>query len=536
MEQSLLWIELLVASCLMVAVALVDGARSKRVWFRWFIMVSGVLIPLACWTTVTYLACWLRMVARVGPPAKPWFIAVLAGVFVIITSIVLRRGLPNRRAASWPAWKLNLVFGAVCILSFMTFWNLDLNARNQLGHLQARASSIINAIFPPSIPDAQNAAHVYEQAFDSLEITSEKQIIPWSNTIGEWLDPPHRTGATSRPGDEQIRKILKDYSRGLNQLRKAAQMEQCNFVGYCDRIDLLKVLLGQVTNVRTAGEILAADARMRAMDGDLAGAVADINALFSMSEHITREPTMITALNAIALEGRAVRTLEIILAENRVTAADLASLNINPLFSHGRTVRLAFLGQEAFGLTTLASLGDPGYQPLPRRYLPGILIPMYRVFLMNDEIQSHNIATREWQRLAMMPYHKSAEQWETLSTRLTGKQTGFIISRMLSATSRYPSRAAEGDAKHRLAILAVAVTKYRLKTGSLPENLEQLTPEFIEMIPTDPFTGKPMRMIRTKDGQARLYSLGPNRKDDESRMLNNAERTGDVVFRLISGK
>jgi hypothetical protein len=535
MGQILLWIELLAASCLMVTVATVDAARCKQFGFRWAIVVGSILAPLGCWATVTYIAVWMRVVAKVGPPERPWFLATLAGMFVIIALIILLRGMRNRQAAGWPAWKLNLIFAAVCVLSLITFWNLDLTARDRLGRLRDRADSIMAATFPPRIPDSQNAARVYEQAFESLDMATNRKIINWAIPVCKWLDTSEEKQPSSRPSDAKIREILQTNSRGLKQLRRAAGIKQCSFGGYWSSDELLNLLLSEISSMRSAAELLAADARIRAIDGDAAGAIADLNALFAMAEHVTRKPTMITALAAINIETRAAETMEFVLARCDASAAELAALEIEPMFSHVRMISSALSGEEALGLSILATLEEPGHHDIPSRYLPEVLIPMYRVFLMSDEIEGYNVAAGEWQRLAAMPHHKSKALWRTLPQRMRKKQTGFLTPKMMPAVSGYPDRAATGDSRHRLASLATAVTVFRVKTGALPESLDKLIPEYIEAIPTDPFDGEPLRMIGAKDGGAILYSIGPDLKDDGGQALDN-NKAGDVVFRLAAKK
>jgi hypothetical protein len=530
MGQIFLWIELLVVSCLMVAVATVDGARRKRVWSRWSIIVAGVLAPMGCWAAVAYMAIWLRLTARVGPMARPWVLLALAEIFITVAVLILRRGLRNRRAANWPAWKLNLLFAFMCILSAITFFGLDLAARDRLGRLRDRADSIMAATFPPRIPDSQNAARVYELAFESLDMDTDSNIIDWAFPVCKWLDS---RDPSNRPSDTQIREILRKYSRGLKQLRRAAGMGQCSFEGYWGSKDLLNVLLSEVSSMRSASELLAADARICAIDGDLAGAIADINALFAIAEHVTRKPTMITALAAVSIETRAAGTMEIVLAGGRAAATELAELKIDPLFSHVRMVRSALRSEEAMALSTLATLGDPSDQKIPSRYLPEVLIPMYRVFLMSDEIEACKIASAEWRRLAAMPHHEARELWKTMPQRLREKQIGFLTPKMAPAIGRYPDRAAEGDAKHRLAQLAVAVAIFHAQTGAMPEDLEKLVPAYIEAIPADPFDGKPLRMIGPKDNRLTLYSIGPDLKDDGGKEMTN-DRIGDMVFRMVS--
>ena len=44
-----------------------------------------------------------------------------------------------------------------------------------------------------------------------------------------------------------------------------------------------------------------------------------------------------------------------------------------------------------------------------------------------------------------------------------------------------------------MAIALLAVERFRLKNGRLPDSLSELVPDFMPSIPTDPFDGKPIR-------------------------------------------
>ena len=57
---------------------------------------------------------------------------------------------------------------------------------------------------------------------------------------------------------------------------------------------------------------------------------------------------------------------------------------------------------------------------------------------------------------------------------------------------------ARGTARVRLALAAVAVARYRLANGQLPDRLEDLAPKYLESVPVDPFDGKPIRYKKTE--------------------------------------
>jgi len=57
---------------------------------------------------------------------------------------------------------------------------------------------------------------------------------------------------------------------------------------------------------------------------------------------------------------------------------------------------------------------------------------------------------------------------------------------------------------------------YKRQSGQYPETLEALVPEFLDKVPVDPFTGKPL-VYRLQDGGVIIYSVGSNENDDGGR-------------------
>ncbi len=79
-----------------------------------------------------------------------------------------------------------------------------------------------------------------------------------------------------------------------------------------------------------------------------------------------------------------------------------------------------------------------------------------------------------------------------------------------------------------LSLVAIAIERFRLKNGHLPEALDALVPDFLPEKPLDPCTQRDTLVYRISEDQNSflLYSLGPNLKDDGG----DAEEMRDVVF------
>lgn len=62
--------------------------------------------------------------------------------------------------------------------------------------------------------------------------------------------------------------------------------------------------------------------------------------------------------------------------------------------------------------------------------------------------------------------------------------------------------------------VAIAIQRYRLATGTLPDILADLVPAYLESIPEDPFDGNDMRYKKLKAGGFVVYSIGEDLSDD----------------------
>ena len=62
--------------------------------------------------------------------------------------------------------------------------------------------------------------------------------------------------------------------------------------------------------------------------------------------------------------------------------------------------------------------------------------------------------------------------------------------------------------------LAIAIERFRLARGAIPETLAELVPAFLPELPRDIYTREPMIYRRKETGGFLLYSVGPDRKDD----------------------
>ncbi len=81
----------------------------------------------------------------------------------------------------------------------------------------------------------------------------------------------------------------------------------------------------------------------------------------------------------------------------------------------------------------------------------------------------------------------------------------------LSGTAR---RTMAAEVVKDMAVTAIALKRYKLKSGNYPETLGLLVPKLIPSVPIDPVDGQPLGYRRNADGTFLLYSVGENGRDD----------------------
>jgi hypothetical protein len=79
--------------------------------------------------------------------------------------------------------------------------------------------------------------------------------------------------------------------------------------------------------------------------------------------------------------------------------------------------------------------------------------------------------------------------------------------------------------------IAFALAAHRADTGRYPESLAELAPKYLDAVPGDLFSGKPL-IYKPSDNGYLLYSVGPNSKDDGGRNVNDDPPGDDLVVRM----
>lgn len=547
MNPALVFIGAGVASLFWTAACTAAGVRCHRPGLRRLLLVLGLLAPLLTllpWLVGTSILAFLAKleVNWFGPVLSLFLSALIGGCWILKAGTMPRGGgWATVPAATWPVASLFAIFLLAKAGSAGALLILDRTALNEASRLDVEAADLMKVNLPPAVTDSANAAGLYQAAFILLE---EDRALGQENS-------PLRDDAID-PTSTTVLDLLDRHAPTLTLLRMAAIRDGCRFPRDWTRPSF-EMLLPELQHLRQSGRLVRLAALRAAAEGRLTDAFHDVGLLARISRHASSEPLLISGLVGIAIDTMALDTLATILP--RLTATDRRLLDdelLNELLVLSPTLTRHLYGEEAFGLRTFAALADASLgmeifglmqssakqQPPSLSLLYGSpALTFYRIFLLPDDLAGYRHAMRTQQQIAaqVAPYAEKQAQIAALESRLTEKRPGILSSVILPTLSGAFRAEARSQARHRAAQVAVAATRVRLETGSLPENLAALVPSEFPALPLDLFaSGQPLRYRKTEDALL-IYSVGPNGVDDGGPSVpaaDNEQSNDDVGLRL----
>jgi hypothetical protein len=142
-------------------------------------------------------------------------------------------------------------------------------------------------------------------------------------------------------------------------------------------------------------------------------------------------------------------------------------------------------------------------------------------------------------KISALPAHQQPAEWATYEKEVKAFVAESRRSfRNMVTVMILPAVAKVSEAGRRDAALlactqaALAAERFRLANRRWPATLDELRPNYLKEVPTDPFTGKPLLLARTEDGVV-VYSVGQDGKDDGGEKLGLVLKPGtDLGVRL----
>ncbi len=388
------------------------------------------------------------------------------------------------------------------------------------GTVERRLAALRAAGYPTSLAEwgeshklgegVRNAADVYKEAFSLLTSPPEEANVP---ILGR--DGLPETGAVW-PEDmvQDVAACLAGNRPCLDRLHAAAEIEDCwydweYFTG-------LPILQG----VRDCGRLLDLEMLYHAQKGDASAVVASFRAGLRLADSVRNEPMLLPHLGArmpctgLLLSGLAWALSATTFTDEQLQEMDgvLGQTALQWDFTHvlaGERCWLIEMCRDPQLYGTNVGQGAILDSSLVKK--DGLLDLLD---YMADCIEASKLPPT--QRLARFRAIDDRAQrlpfWHFVIRRSQPSCGGTAILDL-----RLPAHLD-------LARTAIAVERYRLAMGGVPEQLDQLVPRYLKEVPLDPFDGKPLRYKRTEPGYL-VYCILEDGQDNGGRQKDGLEDT-----------
>ncbi len=509
------------AACLLwSATFTAAAARMRPVWIRRVLVAVAVAVPvlsLVPWIFVTgALAFGMRLETNWFAPALTVAISAAIGGGWIARAGLAPRAAPA--AASWPLLGLAAMFVISKFVIGGTLLFIDNAVTAEMRQARAEAVAIMQSVVPPALVPDEDAAPLYQQAFDLM--AADKSLGAENSPLLH-LDTVDISDATAMD-------LVARHAVPLDLLRRAADRPGCRFVRDWSRPSF-DMPLRELSPLHQGARLLALAARQEAAKGDIPAALADIGRVHRMASHITAEPLLVSGLVGFAIDATALDTLAVVLP--MTTADHAAALDETPLSDLIRwttSLQRHLLGEEAFGLTFFASLAEGDSNVVNIAAVDGSslgvvaafppLAILFRSFLLPTDMQAYRSTMRQFQVLfeqrPSLSDAASLRGIKALDADMERRRQGVLTELFAPALSSVLTTRSKSHAKHRAAEVLLAATRARLVRGELPGAAEAIVPEFMTAIPRDPFLEDSPLIVKINDDGWLVYSVGPNGKDD----------------------
>lgn len=344
-----------------------------------------------------------------------------------------------------------------------------------------------------------------------------------------------------------IRDIFETIPNALTEARKLKNMPRGRFAVTWDPSGFL-MILNDHQDIHTIRDLLQHDAMLKAQFGDPDAALESCLAQLNVARSLADSPFIYGLMIRSACDLALVQSVERILAQGQPNDEPLRHLQESL-----RTEQGELRGQWITALRSERAEFHRFFEPLQKgqkrwlqlaeslrmRVTLQDQLAHYVPSLMMKEYPQHLRLRNEQVAAARLPLDQQLEQFATLDQRIDRSDRRKVdLAEILPLLPRDLVNVClnnlRGHAWLGAAEAGLACERYRLMHHQWPQSLAELVKaKLLDAVPTDPFDGQPLRLVRRKDGLT-VYSVGPDKTDDGGNLQRDRpnEPGADLGFRL----
>ena len=342
----------------------------------------------------------------------------------------------------------------------------------------------------PQVPDEENAALLYLDAIDALRLDKYRDMngvlqpdFPTLQDFGTNLPGPYEQLISEIVADQEDALLLVKQASSMRHSRYPVDLAADEFSSYMDRFRGLQDLL-YVLRMKTLLNCARAESQE---------AVETLLMMGGIVGSLDNEPVGYAPLARQSFAGQMCDTLGMALDATSFDDVELTALqNALARLQEANVLHRQLVGAQCLQIHFYQKFGTDNV----------LYIWLHKDFLdiLAIVVSAADESTWTYEEEAARLRQEATES--RIASMIRSYMHVLVDFEHVSSTARIA--AARG---------ALAVERFRLATGALPERLEDLPRELLDTIPPDPFTGEPLRYMVHQDGYT-VYSVGPNRWDN----------------------
>ncbi len=296
-----------------------------------------------------------------------------------------------------------------------------------------------------------------------------------------------------------------------------------------------KAFLPSIPKVRQACLLLSLEAVLHTEQDDPERAVRAIEAALAVAGTLRLEPTFASQWMYLGMMDFPIAATQRLLSRNSLTDLQLTRMSdaIARAYEPGAALRGIRANQCAF-LELFARpefVDSPPFEQLPRSSVLNLYSSLglaAREGLLYLDLMSDRIAA------AQGPTQQRCRRAQAIETRFHDVAQSSVLLKHVSVPVDLLRQEVRSLLCVRCCQVAIALERYRLGRGRLPDTLADLVPRFLGGVPEDPYDGADLRYKRLERGFA-LYGVGEDGVDDGGKERPasegpEADETYDVTF------
>lgn len=361
------------------------------------------------------------------------------------------------------------------------------------------------------LPEATpNAADLYRKAINAYRSPNdeERKVLPYFRSASLKLGEPN---AVELEGP--IAAYLSRNAETLDLLRQAGQIEACKYNYTWDTVQ--GFILPNLSEIRDCARLLALFILQQAESNNTDQACRALFDHFQLAESLSRDPFLICHLVRIAIHAMGVESVRVLLERTTLSDRQMAELEQRMVtIRDGLGLDLALIGERCCLLQQSDIYQQFGFGMVPLRFSGLMDLNVIRSLEFYDRLGA--VSKIEPER-RIQEYQRISNDVDQLSVLY------FMTKLLMPALDKIGLIELRVMAELDCARTGLAVERFRLAEGRLPESLEELVPKYIEAVPIDPFDGKPLRYKRLEKGYT-IYSIGEDGEDNDGVPKDKVEK------------